>query len=189
MQEVFNSYYTNKHNGRRLQWHPYLGHCSLTANFPLGKKELVVSLLQACAPFRAAPCRLPHLSSGPPPTRDLSRDPQAIVLVLFNEDDHLPYPSLLAATGIEDKELKLTLQSLACGKQGTRVLRKEPKGKDVANDDVFHYEDTFHPPLHRIKINSIQMRENEQENEQTTERVFQDRQYQIDAAIVRAVVR
>jgi len=157
MQEVFNSYYTNKHNGRRLQWHPYLGHCSLTANFPLGKKELVVSLLQA------------------------------IVLVLFNEDDHLPYPSLLAATGIEDKELKLTLQSLACGKQGTRVLRKEPKGKDVANDDVFHYEDTFHPPLHRIKINSIQMRENEQENEQTTERVFQDRQYQIDAAIVRVM--
>ena len=39
--------------------------------------------------------------------------------------------------------------------------------------------------LFRIKINSIQMRENEHENEQTTERVFQDRQYQIDAAIVR----
>jgi cullin-4 len=29
------------------------------------------------------------------------------------------------------------------------------------------------------------MRETEQENEQTSERVFQDRQYQIDAAIVR----
>ena len=29
------------------------------------------------------------------------------------------------------------------------------------------------------------MRETEQENEQTAERVFQDRQYQIDAAIVR----
>ena len=34
--------------------------------------------------------------------------------------------------------------------------------------------------LFRIKINSIQLRENEQENEQTAERVFQDRQYQID---------
>ena len=31
------------------------------------------------------------------------------------------------------------------------------------------------------------MRENEHENEQTTERVFQDRQYQIDAAIVRTM--
>ena len=31
------------------------------------------------------------------------------------------------------------------------------------------------------------MRANEQENEQTTERVIQDRQYQIDAAIVRTM--
>ena len=31
------------------------------------------------------------------------------------------------------------------------------------------------------------MRENEHENEQTTEKVFQDRQYQIDAAIVRVM--
>ena len=36
--------------------------------------------------------------------------------------------------------------------------------------------------LFRIKVNSIQMRETEQENEQTTERVFQDRQYQIDGS-------
>ena len=39
------------------------------------------------------------------------------------------------------------------------------------------------PQLIRIKVNSIQMRETEQENEQTTERVFQDRQYQIDGAL------
>ena len=39
------------------------------------------------------------------------------------------------------------------------------------------------PQLFRIKVNSIQMRETEQENEQTTERVFQDRQYQIDGAL------
>jgi len=37
--------------------------------------------------------------------------------------------------------------------------------------------------LFRIKVNSIQMRETEQENEQTTERVFQDRQYQIDGSL------
>ena len=34
--------------------------------------------------------------------------------------------------------------------------------------------------LFRIKISSIQMRETEQDHEQTTQRVFQDRQYQID---------
>ena len=47
LQDVFASYYVSKHNGRRLQWHPYLGHCIVKAEFPLGKKELVVSLLQA----------------------------------------------------------------------------------------------------------------------------------------------
>jgi len=79
--------------------------------------------------------------------------------------------------------LKVTLQSLACAK--VRVLRKEPKGRDVADADVFFFDSSFKHQLFRIKVNSIQMRENEQENEQTTERVFQDRQYQIDAAIVR----
>jgi len=153
LQEIFNTYYTAKHNGRRLQWHPCLGHCTLKATFPSGRKELVVSLLQA------------------------------IVLLLFNDGEQFSYSDILAATGIEDKELKVTLQSLACAKQ--RVLRKEPKGRDVADDDVFFFDADFKHPLFRIKVNSIQMRENEQENEQTTERVFQDRQYQIDAAIVR----
>ena len=155
LQEVFATYYTTKHNGRRLQWHPFLGHCTRKANFPEVKKELVVSLLQT------------------------------VVLLLFNDGERQSYRDIQEATGMEEKELKNTLQSLACGK--IRVLRKEPKGRDVADDDVFFYESAFKNGLYRIKINSIQMRESEQENEQTTERVFQDRQYQIDAAIVRTM--
>uniref|UniRef100_A0A7S3REU1 Cullin-4 n=1 Tax=Strombidinopsis acuminata TaxID=141414 RepID=A0A7S3REU1_9SPIT len=155
MQQIFSSFYMSKHNGRRLLWHPYLGHCTLRANFPSGKKEMAVSLLQT------------------------------IVLLLFNEGDGLSYTHLLQATGIEDRELKVTLQSLACGK--VRVLRKEPKGRDVNDTDAFFFDTTFKHSLFRIKINSIQMRETETENEQTSERVFQDRQYQIDAAIVRVM--
>lgn len=37
----------------------------------------------------------------------------------------------------------------------------------------------------RIKVNAIQMKETVEEQQKTTEGVFQDRQYQIDAAIVR----
>ena len=33
-QEAFKSFYLNKHNGRRLQWQPSLGHCVLKASFP-----------------------------------------------------------------------------------------------------------------------------------------------------------
>eukprot|EP00967_Tisochrysis_lutea_P114357 scaffold182184_cov28-Tisochrysis_lutea.AAC.2 len=160
MQQIFSSFYMSKHNGRRLLWHPYLGHCTLRANFPSGKKEMAVSLLQT------------------------------IVLLLFNEGDGLSYTHLLQATGIEDRELKVTLQveppspiqrglgqcspaparcrlspgicsalplnlllapqSLACGK--VRVLRKEPKGRDVNDTDAFFFDTTFKHSLFRIKV-------------------------------------
>ena len=48
----------------------------------------------------------------------------------------------------------MTLQSLACGK--VRVLRKEPKGRDVENEDVFFFESGFkhqvrpHPHRHTV---------------------------------------
>ena len=50
---------------------------------------------------------------------------QTVVLMLFNDVDELSLEEIAAATGIEDRELRRTLQSLACGKQ--RVLTKEPK--------------------------------------------------------------
>jgi hypothetical protein len=79
----------------------------------------------------------------------------------------------------EDKELRLTLQSLACGK--VRVLCKEPKGREVEDGDVFTFHAALQHKLHRIKINSIQQKESAEEREQTTEKVFVDRQYQVRA--------
>lgn len=60
-------------------------------------------------------------------------------------------------TGIEDGELRRTLQSLACGMLGTRVLTKNPKGKDVNDGDSFMVNDEFSNKLYRIKINTIQV--------------------------------
>lgn len=45
--------------------------------------------------------------------------------MLFNDVDSLSLADMRDATGIEDKELRRTLQSLACGR--VRVLNKEPK--------------------------------------------------------------
>jgi hypothetical protein len=60
-------------------------------------------------------------------------------------------------TGIEHGELCRTLQSLACGILGTRVLTKEPKGKDVDPADAFWFNAEFTNKLFRIKINTIQV--------------------------------
>uniref|UniRef100_A0A8W4FLS4 Cullin 4A n=1 Tax=Sus scrofa TaxID=9823 RepID=A0A8W4FLS4_PIG len=108
---------------------------------------------------------------------------QTLVLLMFNEGDGFGFEEIKAATGIEDSELRRTLQSLACGK--ARVLIKSPKGKEVEDGDKFFFNGDFKHKLFRIKINQIQMKETVEEQVSTTERVFQDRQYQIDAAIVR----
>ncbi|MBN3281835.1 CUL4B protein, partial [Polyodon spathula] len=153
LQEVFKMFYLGKHSGRKLQWQPTLGHAVLKSEFKEGKKELQVSLFQT------------------------------LVLLMFNEGEEFTFDEIKTATGIEDGELRRTLQSLACGK--ARVLIKNPKGKDVEDGDKFLFHADFRHKLFRIKINQIQMKETIEEQVSTTERVFQDRQYQIDAAIVR----
>uniref|UniRef100_A0A8D2D937 Cullin family profile domain-containing protein n=1 Tax=Sciurus vulgaris TaxID=55149 RepID=A0A8D2D937_SCIVU len=153
LQEIFKTFYLGKHSGRKLQWQSTLVHCVLKAEFKEGKKELQVSLFQT------------------------------LVLLMFNEGEEFSLEEIKQAPGIEDGELRRTLQSLACGK--ARVLAKNPKGKDIEDGDKFICNDDFKHKLFRIKINQIQMKETVEEQASTTERVFQDRQYQIDAAIVR----
>ncbi|XP_077569029.1 cullin-4A [Stigmatopora nigra] len=153
LQEVFKFFYLGKHSGRKLQWQPTLGHAVLKAEFKEGRKELQVSLFQT------------------------------LVLLMFNEGEEFNMEEIGTATGIEEGELRRTLQSLACGK--ARVLNKIPRGKDVENGDRFNFNNDFKHKLFRIKINQIQMKETVEEQVSTTERVFQDRQYQIDAAVVR----
>uniref|UniRef100_A0A8I3PXY3 Cullin 4A n=1 Tax=Canis lupus familiaris TaxID=9615 RepID=A0A8I3PXY3_CANLF len=143
LQEVFKTFYLGKHSGRKLQWQTTLGHAVLKAEFKEGKKEFQVSLFQT------------------------------LVLLMFNEGDGFSFEEIKMATGIEDSELRRTLQSLACGK--ARVLVKSPKGKEVEDGDTFMFNGEF---KHKMK-------ETVEEQVSTTERVFQDRQYQIDAAIVR----
>jgi len=108
---------------------------------------------------------------------------QTLVLLHFNERDEWGFDDIKTATNIEAEELKRTMQSLACGK--FRVLNKNPKGKEVDATDTFSFNEKFDDKLIRIKINQVQMKETESEQQQTTEQIFQDRQYQIDAAIVR----
>ncbi|XP_063288162.1 cullin-4B [Pelobates fuscus] len=152
-QEIFKTFYLGKHSGRKLQWQSTLGQCVLKAEFNEGRKELQVSLFQT------------------------------LVLLMFNEGEEFSFEEIRQATGIEDSELRRTLQSLACGR--ARVLVKYPKSKDVDDGDKFTFNDDFRHQLFRIRINQIQMKETVEEQASTTERVFQDRQYQIDAAIVR----
>jgi cullin-4 len=108
---------------------------------------------------------------------------QTIVLLLFNQEEKWLYGEIFKNTGLGGEELKKTLQSLACGK--VRVLTKHPKGREVSESDEFSINLEFDHPLFRVKVNTIQIKETVEENKATSEIIVQDRQYQIDAAIVR----
>jgi len=154
-QEGFLAFYAAKFQGRRLMWQHSLGRCVVTVRFPRGRKELELSFFQT------------------------------VVLLCFGKTDRRTVTELREETGLEQGELFRTLQSLACGLPGTRVLTKEPKGKDVLVTDEFVFNRDFSNKLFRIKINTIQMKESEEDTEKTLEEVFRDRQYQVDAAAVR----
>ncbi|KAF2112906.1 cullin-4B [Lophiotrema nucula] len=154
--DKFEAHYKLKHSGRKLDWKHALAHCQIKAKFPRGNKELVVSSFQA------------------------------IVLLLFNglkDDEHLDYNYLKEATGLPPAELNRTLQSLACAK--LRPLTKHPKGREINPTDTFTLNTHFNDPKYRIKINTVQLKETQQENKETHERVAADRNYETQAAIVR----
>jgi cullin-4 len=112
----------------------------MTGHFKAGKKELSVSL---------------H---------------QATILLAFNRSSELSFKeifdevqmreSMQAAcfmqltSQLADDVLRLTLQSLACGKK--KVLLKDPPGRDIDDKDSFRFNDAFTDPRAKVHINSIQ---------------------------------
>ena len=158
LQAQFQTFYLNKHGGRKLAWRHALGSCVLRARFAsCGVREIAVSVFQTA------------------------------VLMLFNdvasEEGCLSFADIKCATRLEDGELRRTLQSLACGK--VRILTKSPKGKDIGDGDTFAVNDSLQEARYRIKVNTVQLKETQEEVAAVNEKVQQDRQYQVDAAIVR----
>ncbi|KAJ7071490.1 Cullin-4B [Mycena amicta] len=149
----FEGFYKSKHKGRTLHWQSSVSTMTLTGNFRSEKKELSVSLYQGT------------------------------ILLLFNEAETLSLSEIAEATQLEDELLRVTLQSLACGKK--RVLRKEPLGRDVNDGDIFHFNDGFTDPSIKVHINSIQAKVSAEESKQTQSAIDGERSASLDAAIVR----
>ncbi len=167
-QNKFTDYYKTKYQGRRMTWQYALGHVVVRFK-PKGESssltfELLVSLCQA------------------------------LVLLQFNESNELSLPHLMNAVGLEDRaEMERTLLSLSLGKDGTRVLQKRDHDGDkkkkprmnVHDNDVFRVHSNFKSNTRRIRINNILMKETKEEREKTVKAVSRDRQYLIDAVLVR----
>ena len=51
-------------------------------------------------------------------------------------------------------------------------------GKDIKEEDSFEWNSEFSYKLFKIKINQVQIKETVEENKETNEQIFQDRQLQ-----------
>ena len=171
-QGVFKDFYLSKHSGRRLHWHDSLGQCVLKVNFEGGKKEVVTSLFQA------------------------------LVLLLFQEDDELSVAAVAQRTALEEGDLARTVASLCQRRAPLLRVRRAGRapgaeespaadesglapGSRLDREDVVVFNRGFKCPAYRVKVNNLQLKESTEEREATSDRVIQDRQYQVDAAVVR----
>ena len=182
--EIFKQFYNTKHANRRLALQPQLG----TAD------------LNAC--FYGAPKLLPTEQGGGSEdvTSSTNHQPgkarkhilvvstqQMIVLMLFNQRDSWNFEELKAETEIPAKELIRALQALAVGKPSQRILCKEPHSREVEPNHVFTVNDSFASRCLRVRVQAVSTgrAEPEPERQEARARIDEDRNLEIEAAIVR----
>ena len=154
-QENFKEFYAAQNSSRVLTWQPSLASCVLRCDFAKGQKELHLSLFQA------------------------------VVLLAFNIREEWNYDDLQKHVGIEEKDLKRTLQSLACAKY--KILKKTPMSKEVHSNDVFIVNPDFTNEKNKFKVPMVQAKQEFQEQKETQDEINLIRQHQLDAAIVRVM--
>lgn len=156
---AFERYYDTRHRGRVLTWQPSLGSAEVRVRFRARTHELLVSTYAL------------------------------IVLLQFEglaDGASLGYTDLLTSTALPPADLQRTLQSLACAKY--RVLRKEPRGREVGANDRFFFNEDFTCPLARVKIAQIAAKvETPAEHRETTAKVEEERKSLVEACIVRVM--
>lgn len=154
----FEEFYYSKHEGRRLTWQADLGTADIRGCFGDNGSRVY--------DFAGVPV------------------PSMCILMLFNDRDWITYQEISELTGIPDTELKRHLQSLSLAKY--RVLKKEPREKEVKPDDRFGFNQLFTSRTRRVKLQVISARkESEVEKSQTRTRIDDDRRPVIDTVIVR----
>ncbi|KAJ1306719.1 hypothetical protein OPQ81_007709 [Rhizoctonia solani] len=151
----FEVYYKEKHDRHRMAWFHSLGTVTLTSRFPGGTKEISVSMYQA------------------------------LVLLLFNEQDQFSVADIQSRTQLSQEDLTVTLQSLALGKKRVLLRADDKTAKDIAPADQFKWNGEFTDPKRNIRILSIQQQTTTEETQDAQDDILSERPHVIDAAIVR----
>ncbi|KAG5188131.1 Cullin [Tribonema minus] len=82
---------------------------------------------------------------------------QMCILMLFNQTDQLSLTIIRNHVNIPDQELRRHLISLCTPKH--RILKKTSKGKGIADDDVFIFNEEFTSKLKRVRVPLVSARD------------------------------
>jgi cullin-4 len=83
----------------------------------------------------------------------------------------------------EESELAKTIQSLCFGAH--KILVKQPPEQPIGRSDTLSINEHFEAQTFRLKVSSLMAKEPVETNSAISKQVMQNRQYQIDATIVR----
>ncbi|KAJ2357421.1 hypothetical protein GGF43_001470 [Coemansia sp. RSA 2618] len=159
--DEFTQYYLRHHSGRRLVWEYNMGNADIKLQFGTRTYELNVSTYQM------------------------------FILNLFADDStdddiSLSTTEIQQQTRIPMEALTRQLQSLACAKY--RILTKTPMSREVNPGDRFAFNNNFKSAQYRIRLPVISSKatvETEKEKTVSMAAISQERQYLVEAAIVR----
>ncbi|KAF0973036.1 hypothetical protein FDP41_008700 [Naegleria fowleri] len=152
---IFKEFYTNEHTGRKLTWQFNMGTCDVKANGYDKKYELNVSTFQM------------------------------IILLLFNEKESLSYGDILQQTKIPMNELKRNIMALTVKTATHQKLLTNSSDKTLTKDSVFTVNNDFESKLIKVKISPVVVKETKEQQEETKQKVDEERKWMLDAAIVR----
>ncbi|KAJ2229335.1 hypothetical protein EV180_001546 [Coemansia sp. RSA 518] len=156
--EEFTQYYNHHRSGRRLAWQYNMGNADIKLQFGTRTYELNVSTYQM------------------------------FILSLFADIDDLSLTTteIQQQTRIPIEVLTRQLQSLACAKY--KILSKTPASRDVGPNDKFAFNNNFKSAQYRIRIPVVAAKasvETEKEKSESMAAIGLERQYVVEAAIVR----
>lgn len=161
----FEKFYLDKHSGRQLTWQANMGSADIRAYFPESKGKIK--------------------------TRELNVSTYAmVILLLFNDlppGESFTFEEIQGRTNIPTNELIRNLQSLAVAPK-TRVLIKDPMGREVQPNDRFFFNESFYSNFTKIKIGVVSNSnrvEADEERKETEKKNNDTRGGIIEAAVVR----
>ena len=108
-----------------------------------------------------------------------------MLLIMFNTKKVLTFKEICELLNFDEEEIRKSLYSLYFMKE--KLMLKSGEGKTILNEDEFCVNENYQSKLKMIKVNSVQKKETAEEIQETQDKVLQERQYLVDACIVRII--